>query len=61
MKRTLSIGLYNAGDLQRAFRVALARAHLRHLRSPSRQPSPVNHSSYPIGCDVRPDGKVVPL
>lgn len=47
------LGRYDAGDLHRAMRVAIGRWHLRRLRA-SRDAAPVN-------CDIRADGKVVPL
>jgi len=48
------VGRYDAGDLQRAMRVALGRAHLRMLRGDTAKRSPV-------GCDMRADGRRVEL
>lgn len=48
------LGRYDAGDLHRAMRVALGRAHLRALRAERERRSPV-------GCDVKADGTLVSL
>jgi hypothetical protein len=48
------VGRYDAGDLQRAMRVALGRAHLRMLRGDTAKRSP-------LGCDMRADGRRVEL
>jgi len=52
--RITLVGRYDAGDLQRAMRVALSKAHLRSLRGESAKRSP-------IGCDMRSDGNRVEL
>lgn len=52
--RTPILGNYDVGDLHRAMRVALGRAHLRSFRAEGAKPSP-------IGCDVRADGRRVQL
>jgi hypothetical protein len=58
-RRLPVLGNYTAGDLQRAMRVALARAHLAVLRA--NHQSPIDNHQSPIGCDVRPDGRLVRL
>lgn len=48
-RKPVILGRYTAGDLHRAFQNAMARAERRKA------------AATPVGCDVRPDGRLVAL
>jgi len=57
MKRLTLVGRYDAGMLQSAMRICLARADLRRLRSLNGRRAAAAGGSF----DVRPDGRSIGL